>query len=53
MAPMIGRSMNMEQMMEWELAQEIKGLGERLPQCHFVHHKSHMTLLGIEPGPPL
>jgi hypothetical protein len=21
-------------------------------QCHFVHHKSHMTWPGIEPGPP-
>jgi hypothetical protein len=20
-------------------------------QCHFVHHKSHMDWLGIEPGP--
>jgi hypothetical protein len=22
------------------------------PQCHFVHHKSHMTRHGLEPGPP-
>jgi hypothetical protein len=23
-----------------------------LPQRHFVHHKSHMTWPGLEPGPP-
>jgi hypothetical protein len=24
----------------------------KLPQRHFVHHKSHMTRRGFEPGPP-
>jgi hypothetical protein len=35
-----------------ELAGETEGLGENLPQCHFVHKKSHMTWPAIEPGPP-
>jgi hypothetical protein len=25
---------------------------ENLPQRHFVHDKSHMTIPGFEPGPP-
>jgi hypothetical protein len=45
--------MSVEQAVEWELAGETEVLGENLPQCHFVYHKSHMTWLGLEPGPPL
>jgi hypothetical protein len=30
------------QSVEW-VSEETKVLGENLPQCCFVHHKSHMT----------
>jgi hypothetical protein len=35
--------MIVEQFVEWELVGETEVFGENLPQCHFVHHKSHMT----------
>jgi hypothetical protein len=35
--------MNMEQLVEYEMAWETEVLGENLLQCHFVHHKSHVT----------
>jgi hypothetical protein len=35
--------MNVEQLAEWELAEDTEVFGENLPQCHFVHHTSHMT----------
>jgi hypothetical protein len=42
--------MSVEQAVEWELAGETEVLGEDLPHSHFVHHKSHMTWPGLEPG---
>jgi hypothetical protein len=40
-----------EQLVEWRLTGETEVLGGNLPQRHFVHHKSHMTRPGLEPGP--
>jgi hypothetical protein len=45
--------MNVEHLMESELARETEVLGKNLLQYHFIHHKSHMTCPGLEPGPPL
>jgi hypothetical protein len=36
----MGSLMKVEQLMKWELAEEIEILGENLPQCQFVHHSS-------------
>jgi hypothetical protein len=35
--------MIVEQSVERELAGDTEVLGENLSQCHFVHHKFHMT----------
>jgi hypothetical protein len=43
--------MSVEQSVEL-LAGEIDVLGENLPQCLIVHHKSHMTRSGLESGHP-
>jgi hypothetical protein len=41
--------MRVEQSVE-RLAEETEVLGENLPQCRFVYHKSHRTWPGLEPG---
>jgi hypothetical protein len=38
--------MSVQQSVECELAGGTEVLRENLPQCHFVHHKSHMTRSG-------
>jgi hypothetical protein len=43
--------MSVEQSVEW-LVRETEELRGNLPQCRFVHHKSHMTLSELELGPP-
>jgi hypothetical protein len=42
--------MGMEKLVEWWLAGETDVLGENLPQCHVVDHKSHIIWPGAKPG---
>jgi hypothetical protein len=44
--------MSVEHSVEWELVGKTEALGGNLPQRHLVHHKSHITWPGIEPGLP-
>jgi hypothetical protein len=44
--------MRIENLVERLFGGETEVLGENLPQRHFVHHKSHMTRPGFEPGQP-
>jgi hypothetical protein len=44
--------MIVEQSVDCELAGKTEVLREKLPQCHFVYHRSHMTLPGLEPERP-
>jgi hypothetical protein len=37
------KMMSVEQSVESELAGETEELIKKLAQCHFVHHKSHLT----------
>jgi hypothetical protein len=44
--------MDMEQVVEWELAGETEVLVGNIPQRHFIQDKSHTTWLWIESGQP-
>jgi hypothetical protein len=41
--------MGVEQSVKLELEGQSEVLTDSMPQCYIVHHKSNMSLLGIEP----
>jgi hypothetical protein len=43
---------SVEQSVKLQLARQTEVLGENLPQCYFVYHKSQTVWPGIETGPP-
>ena len=45
------RRINMEQLWNYNDRGKTEALGDNLPYCYFVHHKSCMDWSGIEPGP--
>jgi hypothetical protein len=49
---MLGWLMNIEQFVEWKLAEETEVLEENTPQCQSVDHKSRFTWPGIEDVSP-
>jgi hypothetical protein len=51
MMMMMMMMISVEQLLDWVLSEETEILEKNLPQCHFVHHKSHMTWPGVERGP--
>jgi hypothetical protein len=44
--------MNMEHWWNDTDRRKVKYSDKNLPQCHFVHHKSHINRPRIEPGAP-